>query len=400
VACAFAGPAEGIRLPESFGFGVTPAPVPRGTGGGRLGALGMMVLPWSGGGGPPLSTGGNADLAWMAPFDVAGRIRRVTIPLASASLSNLTHRPYEASVGHVIDLAGRVAPIAAGSPESCLAGLLEPAGVTRPLGGCAPAPAVGVDLGDRVLLLSTSYRGHVVSAVDLRDGKGTPAAPPRELHTQPVAQGAGRFAFGAGARGGAGRGAGASRRAATPVFVAVGGLGDAVLSEVDPERGVLGPVERLAPLGALRAGGDPRCAPRPDQARVVLPFDTQIGLAAGALPGVVASGTAGLAVIRWSATDACLDAIELGVRDERYEVDLGLYDPAGTVKKVVAHLAGPPALRPIARTRGDAGAEPAPGREGAGAAPAPGREGGSGALIVVTYGQEVRQRLSCQAVAP
>jgi hypothetical protein len=110
----------------------------------------------------------------------------------------------------------------------------------------------------------------------------------------------------------------------------------------------------------------------------VLPFETAIGLAPGALPGVVASGTAGLAVIRWSATDACLDAIELGVRDERYEIELGAYEPAGSVKKIVAHFAGPPPLRPILSGGGDpggrvgadqggtpAGAEPRPSRAGA-----------------------------------
>ena len=401
LACEIAGPAEGTRLPDSFGFGVTPAPVPRGVGAGRLGTLGVLVLPWSGG--PQLSMSGDADLAWIAPFDLRARIRRATIPLASAALSTLTYR--DATLGYVIDREGHVAPVAAGSPESCLSGLLDPAGVSRPLGGCAPLPAVGVDLGDRVVLLGSSHRGHTVSVVDLHAGKGALAPPPRELHAQPIAHGESRFAYGAGARGGAGaagggRGGGRPRPGA-PVFVAVGGLGDAVLTPVDPERGTFGPAERLAPLGELRAGSDPRCAPRPDQARVVLPFETEIGLAPGALPGVVASGTAGLAVIRWSATAACLDAIELGVRDERYEGELGYYEPSGTVKKIVAHLSGPPPLRPILAGRGDPGRPEADeGASSARAEPRPPRAGAGAALIVVTQGQEIRQRLSCRVVAP
>jgi hypothetical protein len=134
----------------------------------------------------------------------------------------------------------------------------------------------------------------------------------------------------------------------------------------------------------------------------VLPFEAEIGLTPGALPGVVARGTAGLAVIHWSATDACLDAIELGVRDERYEVELGSYEPAGTVKKIVAHFAGPAPLRPILSGRGEPG-----GRAGADqgvtpahAEPRPPRTGAGAALIVVTQGQEIRQRLACRGVAP
>ncbi|KYG02651.1 hypothetical protein BE20_50115, partial [Sorangium cellulosum] len=158
------------------------------------------------------------------------------------------------------------------------------------------------------------------------------------------------------------------------------GDGGAVLSPVDPELGELGPEEALAPLGELAAGSAPSCAPRRGEARVVLPFDTEIGLAPGALPGIAEAGTAGVAVIRWSRDRACLDAVELNVRDERYEADLGFYEPPGVVKKLVARFAGPP---PAARL-GERG-EPA-------------REAGGGTLVLVQPGQEVRQPVRCTAV--
>lgn len=69
---------------------------------------------------------------------------------------------------------------------------------------------------------------------------------------------------------------------------------------------------------------------------------------------------------------------------------------------MIAHFAGPPPLRPIASSRGNPG-----GRGGAdqgvapaGAEPRPSRAGAGAGLIVVTQGQEVRQRLACRGVAP
>jgi hypothetical protein len=376
IACDFAGPPVGIRLPDSFGFGVTPAPVPRTPGVTRVGTMGSLLLPWSGS--QPLTSGGDADLAWVAPLDPAARIRRLSIPMSSGLLGGLAHRPYEAFISHVLDRAGRVTPIAAGPSNTCLAALLDHAGATRPLGGCAPQRSVGVEIEGRVLLLTSDHRGQVVTAADLGADAGARPLVQRQLNTQPVAQtGAQRHAHGAGARAGA------------PVFVAVGGRGDAVLVPVDPERGTFGAEERLASLRELRAGSDPGCASRPGEARVLLPFDTEIGLVPGSLPGVTASGAAGLAVIRWSAAAACLDAVELTVRDERYEPDVGFYDPPGTVKKIVARFAGPPPI-----WRSDRGAAPPD------AGPPPHAGAGAGALVLLLQGQEIRQPIACRSAAP
>src|SRR5262249_42592893 len=145
----------------------------------------------------------------------------------------------------------------------------------------------------------------------------------REIARVPLAQGATGYLFGVGSRAGA------------PIAIAVDGRGQAVLSPIDTIRGLFGQEEVLAPLTNLLLGGDPKCAPSPDDARVLLPFDAAIGLDRTAIPGVYASGTYGLAVVRWSASRACLDAIELGVRDERHEVDLSYYEPTGTARKLV-----------------------------------------------------------------
>ncbi|WP_437720694.1 hypothetical protein [Sorangium sp. So ce861] len=380
LACRFAGPIAAARVPESHGFGAVAAPPVRTASPLRLGSLGVLTLPPVGGALPAAVA--DAELAWIAPLDLRAEIRRASVPVAGAELSQLAYRPYEAQVGLAIDRDGRVAPVAVGPRDACLAGLLDAARVTRPIGGCAPQPSVGVDLGDRAVFLSPRYDGLAVSAVDLRGEAGAARGAPasarpfgsgalRELHVQPAAPMVGpqaRFAFGAGARGGA------------PVAVAVAGDGGAVLSPVDPELGELGPEEALAPLGELAAGSASSCAPRRGEARVVLPFDTEIGLAPGALPGIAEAGTAGVAVIRWSRDRACLDAVELNVRDERYEADLGFYEPPGVVKKLVARFAGPP---------------PAASRSARGE---PARGAGGGTLVLVQPGQEVRQPVQCTAV--
>ncbi|WP_437521049.1 hypothetical protein WME79_28305 [Sorangium sp. So ce726] len=409
LACTFAGPLDAARVPESSGFGAVAAPPSRMAGTMRLGTLGMLTLPsfsvgsvgLSGSGGLPGPSFADAELAWIAPFDLRAEIHRATVPLASAGPLQLAYRPYEAPIGLVIDRDGRVAPVAAGPPEACLAGLLDAARVTRPVGGCAPQPAIGVDLGDRAVFLSPRHDGLAVSSVDFRGARGeAPLARPagggpppaiRELHVQRTARATAaqraRFAFGAGARSGA------------PVFVAVAGDGGAVLSPVDPVLGTLGLEEALAPLGALGAGGDPACAPRAGEARVVLPFDTEIGLVPGSLPGITAAGTAGVAVIRWSRERACLDAVELVVRDERYEGGLGFYEPPGVVKKLIARFAGPSPAAPLGAhgglvdRRGRGGPSPTAARRSE-----PAQGAGGGTLALVLYGQESRQPVQCKAV--
>jgi hypothetical protein len=353
-------------------------PAPRGPLPTRVGSLGTMHLPWNG---SQILASGDAEIAWVPPLDLDAPVRRTTTPLAKAG-TDLKHRLFEARLGYVIDPEGRVSAIAVGSREACLAGLFDEAGLTKPSGGCAPEPSVGVDLGGRMVLLNARYGSHTLVAVDPPASQAGLAQ--RDLGRTPVAQGAHGYLFGVGSRNGA------------PVAVALDGRGDAVLSPIDDARGVFGPEERLAPLPSARLGSDPACAPRPDQARVVLPFESAIGLDRAAMPGVYASGSFGLAVLRWSASEACLDAVELSVRDERYEIDVSYYEPPGSLRKLIARFgprgAAPPSDRPRAAPKGA-------GAQGQKSAPLP-KAAGNATLALILHGAEVRQRLQCSGIRP
>jgi hypothetical protein len=159
---------------------------------------------------------------------------------------------------------------------------------------------------------------------------------------------------------------GAGVRAGAPVAVMVDGTGEAALAPIDPDRGTLGPEERLRPLAEAQPGGAPACAPSPADARVVLPFEGLFGIDPASMPGVTSAGGAGVAVLRWSAARACVDGIEAPVHDTRYEDNPGPYQVHG-LEKAIARFAGP----------------------GAGAT-----------LLVVGAGWELRQKLACAGISP
>ncbi|MEO5732038.1 MAG: hypothetical protein ABI134_11035, partial [Byssovorax sp.] len=135
---------------------------------------------------------------------------------------------------------------------------------------------------------------------------------------------------------------------------------------------------RLRSLTALALGKDPSCKGpiSAAEARVALPFDSSIGLDRGSLPGVLSVGSGGVAVIRWSKERACLDAVEIPVRDERYDPDLSPYDAAGSVRKLIARFD----------------------TERAGKGKAPSKESRAG-LVLITGGSEIRQPLTCDGIA-
>lgn len=361
--CSFTSQGEGARLPDSYGFGVTPSPVARSSGPSKLAWIGSMILPWSG---PQAVMTGDASVAWVPLLDVAAPIRRADVPLASLNL-DLRYRPYDVRLGYVIDQGGRVSPIAAGTKDSCVAAILERAGVVRPIGGCAGESTLGVDLGSKIVLHSGRYGSQTISVVDIPEGRGkAPSGGPiviaqRELYKTPVAAGSYGYGFAVGSRAGA------------PVVVAVDGAGRALLSPIDAARGALGPEERLASLADVILGDDPKCAASPDDARVIYTFDSEIGVDRARMPGVYAAGTYGLAVVRFSKQRACLDAVELSVRDERYELDLGYYETPGTLRKLIARFSPGPAT-------------------------AAGQ--GNAALALVMYGAELRQRVQCDGIGP
>ncbi len=358
--CRFDGPAAGRRAAEASGFGA-PATPPVARGSVRIGQQGAVQMTWNSSLPAPQ---GDAEIAWIPPLDPAGVIRRVTLALGAPGLALPTQRPYEARLGYLLEPHGELALIPTGRREICLDGLLDRAGVTRSLGGCAGDQTVGVELADRLIFAQPLATSLVVSSA------ASPARPTslRELARLPAAITSG-FSFGAGARGGA------------PVLVAVDVFGEALLAPIDPDRGALGPSERLRPLTALALGKDPSCKGTTPaaEARVVLPFESSIGLVSGALPGVNAVGSSGVAVIRWSKERACLDAVEMAVRDERYETELSTYDPPGSVRKLIARFGA--AFAGKGSTR-------------------PSSQDSHAGLVLITPGSEIRQPITCDGLAP
>ena len=361
--CHAKGPAEGRRSAEPSGFGVVPSAAARGQSALRLGAQGSVQMPWNG---QLAVTQGDAEIAWISPLDPSGAIHRVTLSLAAPGLAVPSQRAYEARLGYLLDARGELDLFPIGRRESCLDRLLDRAGVTRPLGGCAGDLAVGVDLGARLFLAQPTADSVIVSTAAAATASRSPAGLLRELRTSPTANTRG-FAFGAGSRDGA------------PILVAVDVLGEALLAPIDPTLGTLGPAERLRSLAALALGSDAACkgTSPATEAKVVLPFESLIGLDRSALPGVFSTGTGGVAVLRWSKERACLDAVEVALRDERYDAELSAYDPPGSARKLVARF----------------GAE----RAGKGTTAV---KGPGAALLAITPGSEIRQPLVCDGIAP
>jgi hypothetical protein len=364
LSCAPAGPPESRRTPDSGGFGYTPQPLPRNNALTRIVPVGAAVVPWSNT--PLMPATGDADVAWITPLDVTGTVHRVTVPLSRLGLSGRRYRTYEVRTGYLLAEDGGLELFATGWREQCLASLLDLAGVTRPLGACADEPSVGVDLGGgRVVVIHPPYElGISVAEAPPRRGSGGRRDPApggfsipvalHEIHRTATSSGGRGFTFGAGARAGA------------PVVVVVDGAGRAALAPVDPSLGTIGAEERLRPLTEAALGSSPGCAPRPGEARVVLPFDGLIGIDQARLRGVGPAQAPGVAVLRWSADRACLDAVEIPVHDDRFDESPGPYEPHGTLRKIVARL-----------DRKD-----------------------QAVLLLVGLGSEVRQRLSCTALAP
>ncbi len=389
LACRFDGPADGKRSAEPYGFGYSAVTSPRGLATVRLGTLGVATFPWGNMG--AMTPQGDLELGWVAPLDLQGVVQRRTFSFARAGITAGSPRLREMRLGYLLDPTGELDLLPIGYRDTCPSTLLEQAGLARPLGGCAEDRAVGVDLGGRVVVLRPAYDALVVSAADPpprrddgdpRGGKPARAVDPartalrsalHELRRTPAPSGLRSFALGAGARDG------------EPVVLVMDVNGEALLAPIDADTGTRGVEERLLPLAAAALGTDAACSggQRPGEARVVLPFEAAIGLDRSSLRGVLATGSAGVAVLRWSRDRVCLDAVELAVRDERYEPDLGLYEGSGAVRKLIARFTAPGTARPAAKAR---------------AAKDPG--GGAAALVLIGQGYELRQPLRCTGLLP
>lgn len=338
LSCQYASPSEGARLPDAGGFGFTTTFMPRSGGNGRMGMVGSFTVPWWNG---PMPSGLDIDLAWVEPFDLDARIRRATIPLSHAGFT-LQNRPYEMRFAYVLDEEGRVELLPTGSKDQCLSSILEEAGIVAKTGACVNEQSLGVRIKDRMLVGSTYLNGFRLTAIDLpraADGEAAVGSSQREIRTGAGGAWSSSYSVGLGVRAGA------------PVAVAVDGRGAASLAPLDANDGYLGPAEALAPLTELRVGTDAKCSTSEKladgEARVLLTFDTEIGLARGTLPGVTASGTMGVAVIRWSKDAACLEGVELTVRDERFDPDGSAYEGGGMLRKLIARFGKAPPKRGV-----------------------------------------------------
>lgn len=350
--CQFTSPRVGAATPGSWSFGAGPMVSPQELIPSRLGAVGSMLLPGSFGG--PITLGRDAELAWIVPFDTSAQIRRKSQPLDGLVGANAS-RPYEAPLGSVLRLDGSVDLAPLGPEEWCLGELFAAAGLTS-LAECLDGLTLGVELSDRTLFIG-----------DL-DGS---------LRVASLARGEGRASRGVRVRAELPllaphrpRETGLGRLGASGLLVAVEGDGRAVGLPLDPVTGALGDPRALASLRDALLGSDPRCAGvSPGEATVLLPFDRELGLIPGSLPGVGPTDMPGLARLRWSASRVCLDALELAVRDERDDPDMTTSDGPGVLRKlIVAADAKTKALR--------------------------------GTLVLVTMGVESRQPVRCDRARP
>ncbi|MBK8254006.1 MAG: hypothetical protein IPK82_15250 [Polyangiaceae bacterium] len=432
--CSFASPAEGARQSDSYGFGFGPSNSMRSGGANRLGTIGAFSLPWWQG---TMPSGLDMDLAWVDPFDLDARIHRASIPLSRVGL-NLNARPYEVRFGSVLDEEGRIELVSTGYRDQCVAPLLEEAGITLKIGSCVAEATMGVRIKDRLFLGNARWGSWALSVLDLPSASASVSVGstvPRELRSIHQS-GQSRFLPALGIRAGA------------PVAVAIDGLGKVVASPVDPNDGYLGAVEEWVPLTELRIGSDAKCPTQDklsdDEARVLVPYETTFGLARGSLPGVVPSGTGGVAIVRWSKTSVCLEAVEMAIRDDRFDPEGAGYDPPGMLRKLIARFVkappkrggagapqskqGPKKATPAASASASAsaaasaspasippwaspyGATPTPSASASAAptatvapippAPSVPKGAGEGTLLVVHYGSEVRQRLFCTGITP
>lgn len=316
--CQFTSPRVGASTPGSWSFGAGAMISPQELIPSRLGAVGSMLLP--GGFGGPILLGRDAELGWIAPFDTSAQIRRKSQPLEGLVAANAS-RPYEAPLGSVLRQDGSVGLVPLGPEEWCLGELFAAAGLTA-MAECLDGLTLGVELGDSALFVGDLDGSLRVATLARSEGRAPRGLRPLAEHPllaphRPRETGLGRLGAGA-------------------LLVAVEGDGRAVGLPIDSATGALGSPRPLASLAEASLGWEPRCAgDSPGEATVLLPFDREIGLIPGSLPGVGPTDMPGLARLRWSASRVCLDALELAVRDERDDPDMSTSDGPGVLRKLI-----------------------------------------------------------------
>lgn len=357
LSCHFDGPAKGDSTASTWAFGAGPVIAP-GTGiPSRIGNYGSMLLP--GGFGPSLPLTGDAFLGYLTPLDVTADVHHFTLSLDGGLLAGVSNRVYEVRLAPVLKADGGIALLPMGTDDSCLSKLLAAGGVTRATSTCLEDPSLGVDLGESTLLVYDRDDALETSIIGRAEGRdpalGLPPTPRKLAEIKALGPFRPReLALG--------------RRAEQPVLIAVDGDGRASLTPIDKGSGTLGREEAVAPLTEARLGSDSACRARDAaESTVVLPFDTEVGIAG--LSGVASTGFGGLLVLRWSASRVCIDAAEIAVRDEQRDVEQGLGDGPGSLRKVVL--------------RADKSGKKM-----------------RGVLVLVGMGSELSQPIACDGVAP
>ncbi len=359
--CRTSGPTTSSRVSDSFSVGFTKTPTPQ-MSPGRIALAGAFYVPWRG---MPASTAtGDAEFVFIPFFDLAAPVRRATVPLSRLDPQQQVF--HEIKLGFVLD-GNTVWPVAAERYDQCAAPLIDEAGLTVSLDACVSDPTVGVNMDGRLVLVHqpVSYIQQdvgqvVISTADLAKApsgqtklRGTNL---KQVATLEVPGGISRFKLAVG------------RRGKTPVAVLIDASGNALLAPIDPNRGTFGTEEPLVPLSKLRLGTDAACAETADDARLVLPFTTEIGLDTQGFLGIREAEHGGLAILRWSNQHVCLEAIDRAIHDERHEADLAFHSVHGPVRKIVARFDK--------------------------------QNQGKGTLVLLTYGTELRQPITCDRVSP
>ena len=334
LSCAFDAPPTSSRVADRDGFRVPTGAVRRSSLS-AVGTLGAVSVPRVASG---VAASGDVEIGWIAPLDTSATIRRARVPVSLLATKSTGWRSPAMPLGWLLADDGRLDAIPLGRGDRCQERVLATAGVARAVGGGADDRTAGVEIGGRTFAVQVAYQSIAVSAGTVARRERAPArgsvqasrdpASLRLLTITPTGAPLHGFSIGVGAR------------ARSPVVIVIDHRGDAVLAPIDPRSGAIGAEERVRSLREAAIGSDPACAPRPDDARVVLPFEGLIGLHRGAPLGVLPEHGAGVAIVRWSRSRACLDAIEIPVRDERFDEVAGSYEAPGAIHKVIATLGG------------------------------------------------------------
>lgn len=346
--CDFDGEPREKRMAKSHGFGVTAQAVTQRRGAHAIGKLGWVWAPNSNRFDAPMT--GSLRAAWLRPLDLQAEIQRATLSLDGLGVERSS---FWLRVGYALRSDGLLDPFVASSRRECPAPLYTKLGMLKPMGGCHGDASMGVEIGGRVVMVNASGSELRVTAV-------RPDAAPTTQWDEHRALVKRRWRFVPD------RKLAMGRRGDQPVLAAYDGYGDAVSAPIDLERGRLGLEHPLSPLTGLQLGHAADCRKASsDEATFVVPLRDEIGLARSMLGLEVVDG--GVAVIRWSEGRACLEAIELNVRDQHLMRGRGRWVDSGTTNKLIARFDG---ARPRA------------------------------SLIHIGPGSELRQSLTCTGISP